>query len=148
MASRLPTTCKPIHYDLVVRTDLELDRPRFDGFVKITLKVLETTSTIVLSAAPSLTVGLASFVSTDIEHEAEQYDAYRSYDTSLERITFHFAHFLEAGSTIIFTLGFNGFLLPAMDGYYFSTCIIDGKPVHYSSTSFAVCALWCTLLSC
>jgi aminopeptidase 2 len=139
MASRLPTTCKPLHYDLVVRTDLELDRPCFDGFVKITLQVLETTSTIVLSAAPTLSVGLASVVSTAVEHEAKRYDAYRSYDTSLERITFHFLHHLEAGSTIIFTLGFSGELLAAMDGYYYSTCVIDAKPVHYSSTMFAVC---------
>jgi aminopeptidase 2 len=135
---RLPTTLRPLHYDLVVRTDLEPGKLCFDGFVKIELEVLETTSIVVLNAHPSLIIGTASVVSTAIEHEPEQYDAYRSYDASLERVTFHFAHFLEAKSKVIFRLGFSGKLGSAMDGLYYSTCILGGKPVHYSATMFEV----------
>jgi hypothetical protein len=134
--TRLPTTLRPLHYDLVVRTDLHPDQLSFDGLVKIELDVLETTSMIVLNASPSLTLGAASVVSTSIEHEPEQHDAYRSYDTSLERVTFHFAKFLEAGRKVILHIGFSGKLRSTMNGLYYSTCIIDGKPVHYSATMF------------
>jgi hypothetical protein len=123
---------------LVVRTDLDPDRLSFDGFVKIELEVLETTSMIVLNAASSLTLGAASVISTAIEHGPEQYDAYRSYDTSLERVTLHFVNFLEAGSTVILRIGFSGKLGTIMHGLYYSTCIIDDKPAHYSTTMFEV----------
>jgi aminopeptidase 2 len=143
--TRLPTSLRPVHYDLVVRTDLDPDRLSFDGFVKIELEVLETTSMIVLNAASSLTLGAASVISTAIEHGPEQYDAYRSYDTSLERVTLHFTNFLEAGSTVILRLGFNAKLESVSNGLYYATSIISGKPVHYSMTMFEVGAYVSTL---
>jgi aminopeptidase 2 len=135
---RLPNALRPLHYDLVVRTNLDPENLSFDGVISIELDVLKTTSIVVMNAAPSLTIGPASVISTATEHGPEQHDVYRSYDTSLERVTLHFARALDSGSKIILRMRFNGKLAPAMDGYYYSTCILEGKAVHYSTTSFAV----------
>jgi hypothetical protein len=138
---RLPTTLRPVHYDLVVRTDLHPAKLVFDGVVKIELVALETTSMVVLNAAASLTLGTAVVVSTAVEHTPEQYDVYRSYDTSLERVTLHFARALEVGSTVVLSVKFSGKLVSSMSGLYYSTYRdVDGEPVHYSATMFQVSA--------
>jgi hypothetical protein len=139
-APRLPTVVQPLHYDLLIRTDLAPSALSFSGLVKITLRAHESTSVIVLNAAPSLNLGQASVISTAIDHSAEQRAVYTSHDTPLERVTLHFEKPLKAGEEYVLSIAFCS-KLSAKFGYSYSTVILEGKPVHYSSTLFEVCTL-------
>jgi aminopeptidase 2 len=140
-APRLPTVVQPLHYDLLIRTDLAPSALSFSGLVKITLSVHETTSVVVLHSAPSLSLGQASVISTALEHEEEQRAVYTSYDSPLERVTLHFEKPLKKGEQVVLSIAFSAKLSKSMAGYYYSTVVLDGKPVHYSATMFEVCTL-------
>lgn len=128
---RLPTNVRPTHYDLTIKTDLE--KLEFEGFAKISLDVLQETSSIVLNTA-DLELGKASIYSDALKIEQEQYE--ESVDTASERITYIFSTVLPAGSKAELKVGFSGKLTGSMTGYYKSMYEVDGKQKAYALTQF------------
>jgi aminopeptidase N len=144
MASpRLPTTVRPLGYDITLRTHLDSDRPTFEAVVRTTLDVQESTHLLVFNAGSSLFLGSASVISTNVPHLPAQQDVYRSYDTSTERVTLHFGQELGKGDQVVLTVHYTGVLSSTMRGYYYASTMIDGKPVKYSACMFAVRVLTC-----
>jgi hypothetical protein len=137
-SSRLPTAVRPIGYDLTLRTDFDSTPPAFSAVIRTTLHVQESTHQVVFHAGPSLSLGSASVICADLPHPPAQQDVYRSYDTSLERVTLHFLHELREGSQVVLTVYYTGVLESNMHGYYYCSTTIDGKPVKYSVTMFEV----------
>lgn len=51
---RLPTTTRPLHYDLAIRTNLESHPPSFSGEILATVEVTEPTREIVFNLGPKI----------------------------------------------------------------------------------------------
>lgn len=71
--------------------------------------------------------------------QTEQEQAGESFDSTQERITYHFPTRLPAGSKANLKVGFSGKLTGSMTGYYKSTYEADGKQKAYALTQFEVC---------
>ncbi|TFK74328.1 leucyl aminopeptidase [Pluteus cervinus] len=128
---RLPTSVKPLHYDVTIRTDLE--KLVFDGFVKISLEVKEETSKIVLNSA-GLELGRASIYSEALG--LNQVQTSQSYEPVQQRLTLEFPTKLPAGTNAELRLGFSSTLSGSMNGYYKSAWEQDGKTKYYALTQF------------
>ncbi|CCM03911.1 uncharacterized protein FIBRA_06062 [Fibroporia radiculosa] len=127
---RLPTTVRPTHYDLTIRTDLE--KSRFDGFVKVHLDILKDTSQLVFNTAE---LELSNPVLYSEALHMEQTPSTLSFDTIMERGFLSFTTPLPADSKAQLSLSFTGQLTGAMMGYYKSVGGEDGKDV-YALTQF------------
>ncbi|KAF8232360.1 hypothetical protein L208DRAFT_1272750 [Tricholoma matsutake] len=128
---RLPTNVKPTHYDLAIRTDLE--KLTFNGFVKISLDVLQETSSITLNTS-DLELSTASIYSDVLKIEQPQ--SGESFDTVAERVIYSFPTVLPAGSKAELRIGFGGKLTGGMAGYYKSSWEHEGKTKFYALTQF------------
>lgn len=83
---RLPTTVRPTHYQLAVKTDLAATPASFSAEAIIDLAVDETTSSIVFNLHPSLSVTHIALASGDLEATAIPTSAL-SVDAETERAT-------------------------------------------------------------
>ncbi|OBZ75470.1 Aminopeptidase 1 [Grifola frondosa] len=128
---RLPTSVKPTHYNLTVRTDLV--NSKFDGTVEILLDVNTETSTVVLNTA-DLNIGEVSLFSEALR--LEQTHPSRAFDSGLERGSFTFATSLPAKSKAQLKIAFDGDLTSNMLGYYRSSGGNEDKTKYYSLTQF------------
>ncbi|EAU88167.2 leucyl aminopeptidase [Coprinopsis cinerea okayama7 len=128
---RLPTSVKPKHYDVVIKTDLEA--LSFDGVVKVDLDIVEETSSITLNSA-TLDLGKVSVYSD--ASKATQEPTGHSLDKVQERISFQLANPLPAGSKAELKIAFSGELTGSMMGYYKSSWENEGKTEHYALTQF------------
>ncbi|KAL0581101.1 Aminopeptidase 2 mitochondrial [Marasmius crinis-equi] len=127
---RLPTNVKPTHYNLTIRTDLE--KLVFEGFVKVSLDVIESTDTIVLNSS-GLDLGTAAVLLEDSRvREIEQVTFEKE-----KRVAFKFPAEFHAGSKVQLYLGFSGKLLDNQVGYYLSSWEDEGRTKHYALTQFA-----------
>ncbi|KAI0319059.1 peptidase family M1-domain-containing protein [Amylostereum chailletii] len=116
-AYRLPTDVRPSHYDLTLRTDLE--KETFAGAVKIDVQVVRPTNAISLNAAAELKLepGFLYFpASADVVHPVTT-----TFDAGNQRITYHLADTLPAGTTATLEIAFSGLITDNMVGYYKST---------------------------
>ncbi|KIM28783.1 hypothetical protein M408DRAFT_8575 [Serendipita vermifera MAFF 305830] len=129
---RLPCNVKPLHYNLVIKTDLEA--LKFEGHVAIDLVILEETSTIVLNCA-DLELEQVSVHSEALKTEQIQI-AGQTIDKDQDRVTVQVSTALPAASKAQLRVGFKAPLTGSMTGYYFSQTEIDGKKVHYTLTQF------------
>ncbi|KAL0947133.1 hypothetical protein HGRIS_013264 [Hohenbuehelia grisea] len=128
---RLPLNVKPTNYEITVQTDLE--KLTLSGFVKIHLDVKEDTTKVVLNTSGlQLGPAVAFCVATQKEQEPSSHDL----TTSNERVTYHFATPLPAGSKVHLTIPFNGELTGSMMGYYKSSWEHEGKTKYYALTQF------------
>ncbi|PPQ87694.1 hypothetical protein CVT25_011461 [Psilocybe cyanescens] len=130
-AYRLPTSVKPIHYDITVKTDLE--KLTFEGLAKISLEIKTDTSTIVLNASKDLELRKATIYSD--ASEAGQAPTI-SLDTSQERAAFQLTDKLRAGSKAELRIDFAGKLAGSMSGYYRASWVNEGKTEYYALTQF------------
>ncbi|KAH7103952.1 leucyl aminopeptidase [Auriculariales sp. MPI-PUGE-AT-0066] len=125
---RLPTTLKPLHYDLVVSTDLEAQT--FQGIVSIQLHVVDETSDVVLNAR-DLDVGSASIISDS--STLAQTSA--TLDNTKGRLTISFAQKLAKDSKVTLRIPYSGNLKITSTGYYVSPYEIDGDVCLDSPTA-------------
>jgi aminopeptidase 2 len=146
-SSRLPTTVRPVAYDLILRTDLDANPPSFSGVLRTTLRVVQSTHLLVFHAGPALSLGSASVISTGLPHDPAQEAVHRSYDPLLERMTLHFTSKLEERTEVVFQIAFSGTLGKNTLGYYYSTASINGEAIRYSATLFEVCPAFALLTS-
>ncbi|KXN83489.1 Aminopeptidase 2, mitochondrial [Leucoagaricus sp. SymC.cos] len=128
---RLPTTVKPTHYDVTIKTDLE--NHTFEGSVQIDLNVKKPTSRIVLNTS-DLDLGKASLYSDTLK--AEQVLGEQTFDKTSERVAYNLGSTLPAGSKASLKVYFKGELTGSMMGYYKSTYEKDGKKKYYALTQF------------
>ncbi|KAG5639616.1 hypothetical protein H0H81_010818 [Sphagnurus paluster] len=128
---RLPINVKPTHYDVTIKTDLE--NLEFAGFVKISVDVVDETSSITLNTS-ALELGKASIYSDALKIEQEESGG--SFDSTSERVTYVFLKSLPAGSKAQLKLGFSAKLTGSMSGYYKSMYEVDGKQKAYALTQF------------
>lgn len=126
---RLPKNIKPVHYSLLVRTDL--DALEFQGRVAIELDVLEETSTVSLNVA-KLDIDHVTLLWGDNTTEIKE----QHLDEDLERLTLKTGKPLSKGRAHL-VISFRGPLGDQIKGYYRSQTEIDGKKMNYSLTQFA-----------
>ncbi|KAL1406700.1 Aminopeptidase 2 mitochondrial [Vanrija albida] len=135
---RLPTNVYPAHYDLAIQTDLAASPPSFSGAARISLDVLDDTTSVVFHLHPSLKVtdvrfgpagGAARLPLSAISVNAEN-----------ERATVDISSLggAKAGSKAQLLLKWQG-KLGSMMGYYRSDGDPDkdGKRPLYALTQFA-----------
>ncbi|KAJ7066128.1 leucyl aminopeptidase [Mycena amicta] len=125
---RLPTVITPIHYDLVVRTDLQTQT--FDGVVAIALDVHERTSTIVLNAC-DIQLGDASLVVVDQTVALIS----QKLHPDTERLVLELSAPLGAGTSATVRLPFRG-ALRSINGFFKSEWEHDGVKECYAATYF------------
>ncbi|KAH7103915.1 leucyl aminopeptidase [Auriculariales sp. MPI-PUGE-AT-0066] len=126
---RLPTTLKPLHYDLVVSTDLEAQT--FQGIVSIQLHVVAETSDVVLNAR-DLDVGSASIISNSSTFAQTS----ATLDDTKGRLTISFAQKLAKDSKVTLRIPYSGKLTITSTGYYVSPYEIDGVKKMCALTQF------------
>ena len=107
---RLPLNVKPIHYELVFTPSFKTFT--FDGYVDISVSILEATKTISLNAA-ELTFGAASvrIGQCDSKHHATV-----SVVDSKELVVFTFADELPLGNAVL-SIDFKGILNDKLRGF-------------------------------
>ncbi|KAL4243860.1 Aminopeptidase [Abortiporus biennis] len=134
---RLPTNVKPIHYDLIIHTNLKTSK--FVGSVTVLLEIVEVTSSIVFHTL-NLNIANASLRVVRPGQNVSVYDGHTlkvHLDTELERGTIDLPVILDAGCTAELTLDFGADLTGALIGYFRSAWRHEGKTEYYSLTSMA-----------
>ena len=111
---RLPRTVQPRHYALELRPDLS--RNEFEGSVRVTLEVLETTRALVLNAAD-----LVIFDAELELPEGRRLPGSVSYNQHEQQATVAFAEEVPAGSGYVLRLDYLGRLNDQLHGFYRST---------------------------
>ncbi|GMK57699.1 hypothetical protein CspeluHIS016_0405330 [Cutaneotrichosporon spelunceum] len=131
---RLPTSVRPTHYELAVRTDLAASPPSFEAEVAISLEVLEDTPSVVFHMHPSLAVTHLA-LNAGVTHELPI--SALSTDADTERATVTLADPLKTGSAKLF-IRYGAELNGNMMGYYRSNSDPDenGKRLVYALTQF------------
>lgn len=128
---RLPLDVKPVHYDVIIKTDLE--QFTFEGVVKINLDVKTETSKVVLNTA-ELDLKKVSVYSDALQ--TAQTPIGQSVDLVQERIAYELSTPLPASSKAELSVSFSGKLTGNMTGYYKSSWEHEGKTKHYALTQF------------
>ncbi|KAF9054698.1 leucyl aminopeptidase [Panaeolus papilionaceus] len=128
---RLPTSVKPTHYDVTLRTDLEAEN--FAGLVKINLNVKEDTKSISFNTS-ELELGKATLYSDALKKDVTI--TFAGFERSQERTTYELSDTLPAGSKAELKISFSGKLTGSMMGYYKSSWEKDGKKINYTLTQF------------
>jgi aminopeptidase N len=113
----LPDTVKPVHYDLSLY-DIELGGAfSFQGTVKITAKVLESTKSIVLNSHQLKIHDSEVLVeSSETQKPLESSDI--SYDAPRQRATIEFSEKIPASNTVVIVINFQGIMNNEMAGFY------------------------------
>jgi aminopeptidase 2 len=115
---RLPTNARPRHYDLTIRTDLE--KEKFNGFVKIDLEILKATKVLTFNAVAELSLSpAATLVLSSLDTRLAPVDT--NFDVTTQRVSLTFAEEIPAGADATLYLGFESKLTDSMTGYYKST---------------------------
>ncbi|KAG7280925.1 hypothetical protein CRUP_009212 [Coryphaenoides rupestris] len=127
---RLPTSVRPVHYDLTVNPDL--DNMTFTGRTVITVSVLHSTKRIVLHAA-ELNVTKATFQLGDGKPVAVNVLEYKPR----QQIAIKFAEELNEKQRGVLTLEYSARLSNSYDGFYNSSYIDkDGNKSVLAATQF------------
>ncbi|KAH7097538.1 leucyl aminopeptidase [Auriculariales sp. MPI-PUGE-AT-0066] len=126
--NRLPTCLKPLHYDLVLHTDLAAQV--FSGIVSIDLQVNEDTSIVVLNAK-DLDVAPASISDKASNRKLAQTSA--NYDSTKGRLAISFTEQLVKGSNVTLHVPFKAKLTDQMMGV--------SSTGHHHDTAHQICAL-------
>ncbi|KAF8325549.1 uncharacterized protein EI90DRAFT_2931912 [Cantharellus anzutake] len=121
---RLPTNVKATHYDLTIKTDLEV--LKFWGYVIAHIDILEDTSSITLNAS-DLSFALGSIAAIDSSGNLHKAKADIVEDKKQERVTFQFEDPFKKGSSIQLRAAYEAELGNSMLGYYVSSWNKDGK---------------------
>lgn len=111
---RLPTSVRPTHYELAVRTDLAALPPRFEAEVTISLDVLEHTTAVVFHMHPSLSV---THLALNAGETQELPVSALSVDKDKERATIVLSEPLKKGAAKLF-VRYEAELNGNMMGYY------------------------------
>ncbi|KAL5490410.1 APE2 [Sanghuangporus weigelae] len=128
---RLPLDVKPLHYDLIILTDLE--KRTFEGSVAIDLEILKDTSSIVFHSS---TLNIKDVSITTDSLKEPQAPTFQSFDAASERAYLKFPTVFSAGSKAQLKVNFDAQLTGSMMGYYYSTWEKDGKKQYYTLTQF------------
>lgn len=128
---RLPRHVRPLHYDLIVKSDLEA--LTFQGLVTVNVLVAETTDRVTLNVGSKLQVSQAH-VRTSDNHLNTILPL--SLDRQHERATVILPHALPAGTEATVAVAFGSDLDNSMAGMYRSTWAHDGKEGFYALTQF------------
>jgi aminopeptidase N len=127
----LPSTVKPLHYDLELSPDLKLFQ--FYGSMKVQVSVVEETSVISLHAK-EIDILSAAFVH-DSEGEVIAFSI--SENRALSVVTFAFPVVFGKGNGML-SIQFRGVLNNKMAGFYRSSYIdASGSPCIMACTQFA-----------
>ncbi|GJJ10170.1 hypothetical protein Clacol_004396 [Clathrus columnatus] len=153
---RLPTEVKPIHYDIVIKTDLE--KLEFQGIViieyihgqlplylcNLTLTLFGLSSLNVKSDTRSLTfnstnICITSVAVTYADGSTRKIDLDKlSFDESLEQATLALPTALKRGSKAALSIHYKRSLTNELRGYYYSKYEIRGQKRYYAVTQFEV----------
>ncbi|KAE8260863.1 hypothetical protein A4X13_0g94 [Tilletia indica] len=130
---RLPGHIKPLHYKLLIKTDLK--KLEFQGVVTIKLQVEKDAEEIELNAAKlNLSKALLSV-------EGSQADESKHLEVAKDdfhgRITVNLGQVLKSGSTAYLTIAFLAPIADDLTGYYQSSSIENGVKTTYALTQFA-----------
>ncbi|KAJ3087181.1 Aminopeptidase 2 mitochondrial [Quaeritorhiza haematococci] len=130
----LPTTVTPSHYTLVV--DPNLETFLFNGIVDVSLKVNETTNTIVCNSK-DLEIHSAKVTYTHLKTESSQPATKIDVDNTKEIVTFHFESPIPVGSDATLTISFTGSHSDKLSGFYRSAYTDkEGKKKYCVVTQF------------
>lgn len=125
----LPTNVKPVHYHVEITPDLVAFK--FHGAVKIELKVLEGTKTIICNAneldvlSASISNGTSTFICEKI-----------TLDSTLETVTLQFSEEFKKGEEIVLSIAFTGNHNDSMAGFYRSEYSSNGEKKFLVVTQF------------
>ncbi|TRM63475.1 peptidase family M1-domain-containing protein [Schizophyllum amplum] len=140
---RLPTQVEPIHYDLVLRTDLE--EKAYYGVVFITLSAREDTSTVTLHVADPMRLGQVCALIDDVAglkpldgYALHTIPARTTIDAELQRATFEFPVPFTRGTRFTLRVHYRGNLTDTGIGYSLSEWKQEGEPRvrRYAKTMF------------
>ncbi|KAL1742933.1 hypothetical protein HDZ31DRAFT_83777 [Schizophyllum fasciatum] len=145
MASdRLPTNVEPLHYDLVLRTDLE--EKTYYGVVSITLVAQEDTSTVTVHVCDPIRLGQVCALVKDVlglaplaGHTHHTIPAKEvTVDRELERATFQFPFPFARGTRFTLRIHYRGALTDTGIGYSLSEWTKEGETLvrRYAKTMF------------
>lgn len=117
---RLPTSVRPTHYELAIKTDLAASPPAFTGEVTITLEVVEDTAAVVFHVHSSLSITHLA-ISAGVVHEVPLSAV--SKDEDKERVSIDLASLgagggLKKGQESKLFVRWEGELNGNMMGYY------------------------------
>ena len=128
---RLPSSVKPLNYD--VTFDLDLERLTFSGTVIIDLVVLQDTHSISLH---SLDLQLHK-VSLELKNHTPIQPESIETDKAAETVTFSFSKTLPAKSSALLTIDFEGILGERTNGLYRAKYVgRNGKVKYGAATQF------------
>lgn len=111
---RLPTSVKPISYEIALVPKLQ-DDFTFDGVVKIIAVVKNETDRITLHA------GNIQIISQSVLADNESVIVEHTYDKITEKYTLNVSKTLKKGSEILIAFEYNGTLSDNMIGFYKSS---------------------------
>lgn len=132
---RLPNQTVPVHYDVEIYTKVHLKEEKFNGTVKISIKVVEDTKNVVLHAR-QLTVDSARILDgiTPIDCSA---DYPTENPTEFLTITPKDGRTLTKGKELVVEIKYNGKLRTDNGGFYRSTYKkANGEEVWLATTQF------------
>ncbi|KAJ7592639.1 leucyl aminopeptidase [Mycena floridula] len=126
---RLPSNVRPTNYQLVLRTDLE--KLVFEGTVKVSVDVRETTLQIVLNS-DGLSLGDASVFCAQTKEY--QVGLHPEIDPATKRASFSLDFPLAAGSTAEFKVSFSGTISTTGTGFLRNSFNHQGQNQNYAVT--------------
>ncbi|KAM0729596.1 Aminopeptidase N [Formica fusca] len=127
---RLPTSVKPISYEIAIVPKLQ-DDFTFNGVVKIIAVVKNDTDRITLHA------GNIQIISQSVLADNESVIVEHTYDKITEKYTLNVSKTLKKGSEILIAFEYNGTLSDNMKGFYKSSYFDkDGQIKWLAATQF------------
>ncbi|XP_004523069.1 aminopeptidase N [Ceratitis capitata] len=133
---RLPNTTEPIHYDIELTTNVHNGTTKFTGTVKIQLRVVEDTRTIVLHAR-QLTGYIATIRNATSETEEVLTTSYEEEREFLSLTPTNTSLNFLADSEWVLTISYEGVLRTDNGGFYLSTYTDStGRERYLATTQF------------
>jgi aminopeptidase N len=132
---RLPRNVVPVHYNLEVRPNINLDQPPFpyEGDVQIYIRCVEPTNTVVLNFKDLnfRNVGIVNDPNSPVPAPSPIFLSYTA-DSSTDFLTISFVNSLVTDATYIVTISFVGVLRdPTQRGIYYDYYLDRFGITHY-----------------
>ncbi|GJJ10179.1 hypothetical protein Clacol_004405 [Clathrus columnatus] len=132
---RLPINVKPVHYDLLIKTDLE--KLEFYGTVSVQYDNLDIWSDTKSLTFNSSKLSIASVTVTYPDVGTQQVDlGHLTFDEKLEQVSFILPTALKKGSKVVLSIQYTHSLTNELKGYYYSTYEIKGQKRYLAVTQF------------
>ncbi|XP_034944909.1 uncharacterized protein [Chelonus insularis] len=128
---RLPKNINPIKYHVQLIPYLKPGNFTFDGYVTMTLNVMESTSSIVLHSN-QLNI---SEIKVHLTNANESIAVSNYSFGSFHKLIINLKSIIEAESQLIVSIKYSGILNNKMEGFYRSYYVADDNSVHWLATT-------------